>query len=89
VIAALIEVGRLPDPAKATQKKAPPKPNPATVETLAKAETPPAKLTAAPIERTRLRPGFFVGIDRFEMHRRIAHRGCWRAKAGRREVVSG
>jgi hypothetical protein len=48
-------VGRLPDPAKATQKKAPPKPNPATVETLAKAETPPAKLTPAPIERTRLR----------------------------------
>jgi hypothetical protein len=42
-IAALIEVGRLPDPAKAAAKKATPKPKPATVETPpAAAETPPA-----------------------------------------------
>jgi hypothetical protein len=42
-VAALIEVGRLPDPAKAAAKKATPKPKPATVETPpAAAETPPA-----------------------------------------------
>jgi hypothetical protein len=42
-VAALIEVGRLPDPAKAAAKKATPKPKAATVETPpAAAETPPA-----------------------------------------------
>jgi hypothetical protein len=38
-VAALIEVGRLPDPAKATQKKAPAKPKAATVETPTAVET--------------------------------------------------
>jgi hypothetical protein len=41
-VAALIDVGRLPDPAKAAAKKATPKPKAATVETPAAAETPPA-----------------------------------------------
>jgi hypothetical protein len=43
-VAALIEVGKLPDPAKAAAKKATSKPKPATVETPAAAETPPAQL---------------------------------------------
>jgi hypothetical protein len=41
-VAALIEVGRLPDPAKAAAKKATPKPKASTVETPAAAETPQA-----------------------------------------------